>query len=210
MLLCSLDEREQIKEVAERNGATYNPSLHDRITHLVLEEPTGPKFEYAKKLRKYQKTRGKDSLIAVVTKEWFEDSVRLGYAQSPHSYLFPEIDMDLSNDVSLDTKHGHILETQTMIPSQTTITTKLQPPSQREELQIESIIDEASFLDSCHVFLFGFSSSKLKEAHEFVAESGAHLVPLLQSHDLTHVVLQNSSKSYVIHLCNLIQAMIVY
>ena len=46
----SKDERQKIARLAKEHGAKYDPSLTSTIHYLILEEPRGEKFEFAKRL----------------------------------------------------------------------------------------------------------------------------------------------------------------
>jgi hypothetical protein len=182
----SKEERVRIEKKAVELGATYTPSLHQGVTHLIAKRPEGPKYDYAKKLRNNQ--RGKDTRIAVVTVDWFNESVRQNYALKSLEYLFPDLD---NLQLPLSPINQNIIPiTQQPVLSQD----KQRKKSLRQNpYGSSSRFSAFTYLNSCYIHLLGFSDYEFDKALSYIEQTGAHPEADIESNNITHVVLEDKS-----------------
>ncbi|GFR12558.1 DNA topoisomerase 2-binding protein 1-A [Trichonephila clavata] len=215
----SVDERSAIQTIIEENGGTYlAPLKASKTTHLVLCEPSGDKYKYAKMWKIY-----------CVNVNWIYESVKSGYCKDETLYKIddsskntqpkrstpnrdltscdlPLVDCSAITNVSMVTQLDETVKSEISI-----VTRKTSWVPVLESFDLSSLPKYGQFLDGCKIFLTGFSSTHLDKLRKIVnagggmrfnkySESISHVV----CGDLTEDILQShkssSVKPYVVNL----------
>ncbi|GIY17018.1 DNA topoisomerase 2-binding protein 1-A [Caerostris extrusa] len=159
----SVDERSTVQSLIEQNGGSYlAPLKANKTTHLVLTEPVGDKYRYAKNWKIYsQKIYSNRDLTC--------------------SEL-PLVDCSAITNISTVT---HLDET---VRSETSIACRKGSwvPA-LESFDLSSLPKYGQFLDGCKIFLTGFSSIHLDKLRKIV-NAGGGMRFNMYSESVTHVV----------------------
>ncbi|GFS61654.1 DNA topoisomerase 2-binding protein 1-A [Nephila pilipes] len=215
----SVDERSAIQSIIEGNGGAYLAPLKAyKTTHLVLSEPSGDKYRYAKSWKIY-----------CVNVNWIYDSVKSGYCKDEALYKIddsckhiqpkrstpnrdltscdlPLVDCSAITNVSVITQLDETMRSEMSI-----INRKNSWVSVLEAFDLSSLPKYGQFLDGCKIFLTGFISTHLDILRKIVnagggmrfnkySESISHVVCGDLSEDILQSLKSSSVKPYVVNL----------
>ena len=177
----SAEERLTLKKVIEENGGSYSGALKaHETTHLVLSEPTGDKYRFAKSWK-----------VICVNVKWIYDSVEAGYCRDETLYALDEssqfvpkrstpkkdhtvVDLPLV-DCSVIVGHPAVSHLDETMRSEVSlpVTNKLISFVPLDEFNLSSLPKNGQFLDGCKIFLTGFNSAQMDKLRKIVNSGGA-------------------------------------
>ncbi|XP_014869751.1 DNA topoisomerase 2-binding protein 1 [Poecilia latipinna] len=191
----SSTERKEVQRLCEQHGAKYTGQLKmNECTHLIVSEPTGQKYECARKWNVY-----------CVSLHWLFDSIDKGFCQDESRYTVqrnastatrpntstptgtsrredgPSL-LGLSN-ISVNTSAA-INDT-----ALTNVTmSRVETPDPIDRLDL-TVCPADDVLDGCKLYLSGFPEKKLEKLRRLVSAAGG-LRFNQPREDLTHVVVR--------------------
>uniref|UniRef100_A0A3B5LZJ7 DNA topoisomerase II binding protein 1 n=1 Tax=Xiphophorus couchianus TaxID=32473 RepID=A0A3B5LZJ7_9TELE len=191
----SSTERKEVQRLCEQHGAKYTGQLKmNECTHLIVSEPTGQKYECARKWNVY-----------CVSLHWLFDSIEKGYSQDESRYMVqrksstttqpntstptgtskredgPSL-LGLSN-ISVNTSAA-INDT-----ALTNITmSRMETPDPIDRLDL-TVCPADDVLDGCKLYLSGFPEKNLEKLRRLVSAAGG-LRFNQPREDLTHVIVR--------------------
>ncbi|XP_078332044.1 DNA topoisomerase 2-binding protein 1-like isoform X2 [Crassostrea virginica] len=193
------EERNQVKKAVEAEGGKYTGEMKvNECTHLIINKPKGPKYEFAKKWK-----------IHIVKSDWLYDSIEKGYCleekqfalskdageksevktSTPEKESGPRDRMSTLADISCISNVSMI---QTTHLNETSSTTQNRKSTDEFETTVESIDLTKStsdlFLDGCKIYLSGFRGVALEKLRKVINAGGATRLNTL-SDNVTHVVI---------------------
>ncbi|GIY02565.1 DNA topoisomerase 2-binding protein 1-A [Caerostris darwini] len=188
----SVDERSTVQSLIEQNGGSYlAPLKANKTTHLVLTEPVGDKYRYAKNWKIY-----------CVNVNWIYDSLKSGYCKDENLYKIddlsqpkrstPNRDLTCSElplvDCSVITNISTVTHLDETVRSETSIACRKGSWAPAlESFDLSSLPKYGQFLDGCKIFLTGFSSIHLDKLRKIV-NAGGGMRFNMYSESVTHVV----------------------
>ncbi|XP_064597636.1 DNA topoisomerase 2-binding protein 1-like [Liolophura sinensis] len=194
------EKRKQVKSLVEAEGGSYSGEMKvNECTHLIIKEPKGQKYEFARKWK-----------IQIVSLKWLSDSVEKGFCQDEEQYRVesaegvpqraqvststPDKDkkgkgqrLSSLNDIS-SISHlpdlSHLNET-----AQTNLTrlTSTDEVDSLLELDLSKYPAEL-FLDGCRIYLSGFRGPQLEKLRKIINCGGATRFNQIND-SVTHVVI---------------------
>uniref|UniRef100_A0AAX7VYG1 BRCT domain-containing protein n=1 Tax=Astatotilapia calliptera TaxID=8154 RepID=A0AAX7VYG1_ASTCA len=187
----SSTERKEVQRLCEQHGANYTGQLKmNECTHLIVNEPTGQKYECARKWNVY-----------CVSLHWLFDSIEKGYCQDESRYTVernaskttrphtstptatkgPSL-LGLSN-ISVNTSRTI---NDTALTNNSTVS-HLEAPDPIESLDL-TVCPADDLLDGCKLYLCGLPGNKLEKLRRLVNAAGG-LRFNQPSEELSHVVM---------------------
>ncbi|XP_058499828.1 DNA topoisomerase 2-binding protein 1 isoform X1 [Solea solea] len=191
----SSTERKEVQRLCEQHGANYAGQLKmNECTHLIVGEPTGQKYECARKWNVY-----------CVSLHWLFDSIEKGFCQDESRYTM-ERNSSKSTRQHTSTPTGtnkkeaglsllglsHIsvntsMTIQDTALSNNTTISRLETPDPVDNLDL-TVCPADDLLDGCKLYLCGLPGKKLDKLRRLVNTAGG-LHFSQPSEELTHVVM---------------------
>ncbi|XP_007505142.1 DNA topoisomerase 2-binding protein 1-like isoform X2 [Monodelphis domestica] len=182
--LCTL-ERRAVQQLTTNHGGQYMGHLKMNVcTHLIVQEPRGEKYEFAKKWN-----------IHCVTAEWFYHSIEKGFCQDEAMYRtepFSETNSEPYTSTTLGQNNeasGYINE----FPNNSVMNDKLESLLENlQNLDINALQAPMDLLNGCRIYLCGFKDKKLDEdkLRRLISCGGG--VCLNQfNEDVTHIIVKD-------------------
>ncbi|GLD54550.1 DNA topoisomerase 2-binding protein 1, partial [Lates japonicus] len=190
----SSTERKEVQRLCEQHGANYTGQLKmNECTHLIVSEPTGQKYECARKWNVY-----------CVSLHWLFDSIEKGFCQDESRYTV-ERNASKTTRPHTSTPTGtskkeegpsllglsHISVNASMTINDTALTngtiSRLEAPDPIDSLDL-TVCPADDILDGCKLYLCGLPGKKLEKLRRLVNAAGG-LRFNQPSEELTHVVM---------------------
>ncbi|CAN9506419.1 unnamed protein product [Ophioblennius macclurei] len=189
----SSNERKEVQRLCEQHGGKYNGQLKmNECTHLIVNEPTGQKYECARKWN-----------VFCVSLHWLYDSIEKGFCQDGSRYTVKR-NASKSKQPSTSTPTGsnkedassllglsHISVNASRTINDTVVTnstmSRLDAPDPLDSLDL-TVCPSDDILDGCKLYLCGLPSKKLEKLRRLVNAAGG-LRFNQASEELTHVVV---------------------
>nr|XP_046226965.1 DNA topoisomerase 2-binding protein 1 [Scatophagus argus] len=190
----SSTERKEVQRLCEQHGANYTGQLKmNECTHLIVSEPTGQKYECARKWNVY-----------CVTLHWLFDSIEKGFCQDESRYKVernaPKTTRPHTSTPTGTSKKeegssllglSHISVNASMTINDTALTnatiSRLEAPDPIDSLDL-TVCPADDILDGCKLYLCGLPGKKLEKLRRLVNAAGG-LRFNQPSEELTHVVM---------------------
>ncbi|KAF6720545.1 DNA topoisomerase 2-binding protein 1-A [Oryzias melastigma] len=184
-------ERKEVQRVCEQHGAKYTGQLKmNECTHLIVSEPTGQKYECARKWNVY-----------CVSLHWLFDSIDKGFCQDESRYTVerqashtnrPHTSTPTGNGTKEDGPSllglSNISVSTSVAVNDTAFTiSRLETADPIEGLDL-TVCPAEDLLDGCKLYLCGFPLKKLEKLRRLVNNAGG-LRFNQPSEELTHVVM---------------------
>ncbi|XP_068566212.1 DNA topoisomerase 2-binding protein 1 [Cebidichthys violaceus] len=190
----SSTERKEVQRLCDQHGANYTGQLKmNECTHLIVSEPTGQKYECARKWNVY-----------CVSLHWLFDSIEKGFCQDESRYTV-ERNASKTTRPHTSTPTGtsrkeegpsllglsHISVNASMTINDTALTnatiSRLEAPDPVETLDL-TVCPADDIFDGCKLYLCGLPGKKLEKLRRLVNAAGG-LRFNQPSEELTHVVM---------------------
>ncbi|XP_061569064.1 DNA topoisomerase 2-binding protein 1 [Cololabis saira] len=195
----SSTERKEVQRLCEQHGASYTGQLKmNECTHLIVSEPTGQKYECARKWN-----------VFCVSIHWLFDSIEKGFCQDESKYTMersgskrPHTSTPTGNSKKEDgpsllglsnisvnasvTVHDTVLTNATI--------SRLEAPDPTDSLDL-TVCPADDILDGCKLYLCGLPLKKLEKLRRLVNAAGG-LRFNQPSEELTHVVMGDLDKKF--------------
>ncbi|XP_068438409.1 DNA topoisomerase 2-binding protein 1 [Clinocottus analis] len=190
----SSTERKEVQRLCDQHGANYTGQLKmNECTHLIVSEPTGQKYECARKWNVY-----------CVSLHWLFDSIEKGFCQDESRYTV-ERNASKTTRPHTSTPTGtnkkeegpsllglsHISVNASMTINDTALTngtiSRLEAPDPIDTLDL-TVCPADDILDGCKLYLCGLPGKKLEKLRRLVNAAGG-LRFNQPSEELTHVVM---------------------
>ncbi|XP_074549770.1 DNA topoisomerase 2-binding protein 1 [Halichoeres trimaculatus] len=187
-------ERKEVQRLCGEHGAIYTGQLKmSECTHLIVSEPTGQKYECARKWNVY-----------CVSLHWLFDSIAKGFCQDESKYIVQQI-AGKTTKPHTSTPTGtskredgpsllglsHISVNASMTINDTALTngtiSRLEAPDPLDSLDLTHCPAD-NILDGCKLYLCGLPGKKLEKLQRLVNAAGG-LRFNQPSEELTHVVM---------------------
>ncbi|XP_056595017.1 DNA topoisomerase 2-binding protein 1 isoform X2 [Triplophysa dalaica] len=186
-------ERKEVQRLCEQHGGRYTGQLKmNECTHLIVSEPTGQKYEFARKWNVY-----------CISLHWLFDSIEKGFCQDESRYTVERGQKPGRPNTSTPTgptrnkEEGpsllglsHISNI-SMNVNETALTTvgmsHIEAPNPIDSFDI-TVCRVEDLLDGCKLYLCGLSGKKLEKLRRMVNSAGG-LRFNQPSQDLTHIVM---------------------
>ncbi|XP_051818622.1 DNA topoisomerase 2-binding protein 1-like isoform X1 [Antechinus flavipes] len=180
--LCTL-ERRAIQQLTSEHGGQYTGHLQmNECTHLIVQEPKGQKYEYAKRWN-----------VHCVTVEWFYHSIEKGFCQDEAKYKIESIS-EAKSEPCISTAAGQNNEaggyTNESIHNSVVNNSLGSLLENLQNLDINAFQGPMDLLDGCRIYLCGFHDKKLDQdkLRRLINCSGGVCFNQL-SEDVTHVIV---------------------
>ncbi|CAL1597241.1 unnamed protein product [Knipowitschia caucasica] len=203
----SSTERKEVQRLCEQNGAAYTGQLKmNECTHLIVSEPSGQKYECARKWNVY-----------CVSLHWLFDSIEKGFCQDESRYTVERNAKSTRPHTSTPTGSNkkpegvsllglsHISVNSSMPINDTALTnltnrtlSRLEAADPVDSFDI-TVCPTDDILDGCKLYLCGLPGNKFEKLRRLVNSAGG-LRFNQPSEELTHVVmgdLDSELKSFV-------------
>ncbi|XP_035853936.1 DNA topoisomerase 2-binding protein 1 isoform X2 [Sander lucioperca] len=190
----SSTERKEVQRLCDQHGANYTGQLKmNECTHLIVSEPTGQKYECARKWNVY-----------CVSLHWLFDSIEKGFCQDETRYTVERTTSKTtrphtSTPTGTNRKEegpsllglSHISVNASMTVNDTALTnatvSRLEAPDPIDTLDL-TVCPADDILDGCKLYLCGLPGKKLEKLRRLVNSAGG-LRFNQPSEELTHVVM---------------------
>uniref|UniRef100_A0A667ZXH6 DNA topoisomerase II binding protein 1 n=1 Tax=Myripristis murdjan TaxID=586833 RepID=A0A667ZXH6_9TELE len=190
----STAERKEVQRLCEQHGANYSGQLKmNECTHLIVSDPTGQKYECARKWNVY-----------CVSLHWLFDSIEKGFCQDESRYTVERSTAKpsrphTSTPTGTSKKEegpsllglSHISVNASMTINDTALTngtlSRLEAPDPLDSLDL-TVCPADDILDGCKLYLCGLPAKKLEKLRRLVNAAGG-LRFNQPSEELTHVVM---------------------
>ncbi|KAM9839309.1 DNA topoisomerase 2-binding protein 1 [Aulostomus maculatus] len=190
----SSTERKEVQRLCEQHGAKYTGQLKmNECTHLIVSEPTGQKYECARKWNVY-----------CVSLHWLFDSIEKGFCQDESRYIVERnasktIRPHTSTPTGTSKKEeapsllglSHISVNASMTINDTALTngtiSRLEAPDPIDSLDL-TVCPADDILDGCKLYLCGLPGKKLEKLRRLVNAAGG-LRFNQPSEEVSHVVM---------------------
>ncbi|XP_037312426.2 DNA topoisomerase 2-binding protein 1 [Pungitius pungitius] len=190
----SSTERKEVQRLCDQHGAKYTGQLKmNECTHLIVSEPTGQKYECAKKWNVY-----------CVSLHWLFDSIEKGFCQDESRYTVTRnaskaTRPHTSTPTGTNKKEegpsllglSHISVNASMTVNDTALTnstiSRLEAPDPVDSLDL-TVCPADDIFDGCKLYLCGLPGKKLEKLRRLVNAAGG-LRFNQPSEELTHVVM---------------------
>uniref|UniRef100_A0AAY4C742 BRCT domain-containing protein n=1 Tax=Denticeps clupeoides TaxID=299321 RepID=A0AAY4C742_9TELE len=183
-------ERREVQRVCEMHGGQYSAQLRmNECTHLIVSEPSGPKYECAQKWNVY-----------CVSINWLFDSIEKGFCQDESNYRVEPSTQKHSKPTTstptgsngpslLGLSHiSNLGETVNDTALTTTATSSRLETSDPVDTLDLTVCPADDLLDGCKLFLCGMSGKRLEKLRRLVNAAGG-LRFNQPSEELTHIVM---------------------
>ncbi len=190
------DLRRDVSMLTDENGGRYSGELKfNECTHLVVNSPKGPKYEFARKWK-----------IHCVSSKWFFDSIEKNFCQDENLY---RVDADVQatstpNGVAASSRLSAVtsmanfsaisnismasaVDDTAMTEANLSLAEPRSDMKELDELDL-SLTDAGLFLDGCKVFLSGFSGARLEKLRKIINTGGATRFNQINE-SVSHVVM---------------------
>ncbi|XP_048367184.1 DNA topoisomerase 2-binding protein 1 isoform X2 [Sphaerodactylus townsendi] len=195
----SSQDRKEIQRLTVENGGQYSGELKmNECTHLIVQDPKGPKYECARRWNVY-----------CISIQWFFDSLEKGFCQDQSNYTVESASKQ-ENAPSTSTPtsessqpHSRTLSDVSHISNinfssvnetgcSSAVNIKLDVPlDDLINLDISSLQAPEDLLDGCRIYLSGFSGRKLDKMRRLINSGGGVRFNHLNE-DVTHVIVGDS------------------
>uniref|UniRef100_A0A8C2XKE7 DNA topoisomerase II binding protein 1 n=1 Tax=Cyclopterus lumpus TaxID=8103 RepID=A0A8C2XKE7_CYCLU len=184
----SSTERREVQRLCDQHGANYTGQLKmNECTHLIVSEPTGQKYECARKWNVY-----------CVSLHWLFDSIEKGFCQDESRYTVERNASKTTRPHTSTPTEGpsllglsHISVNASMTINDTVVTngtiSRLEAPDPIDTLDL-TVCPADDILDGCKLYLCGLPGKKLEKLRRLVNVAGG-LRFNQPSEELTHVVM---------------------
>uniref|UniRef100_A0A673G8Z2 BRCT domain-containing protein n=1 Tax=Sinocyclocheilus rhinocerous TaxID=307959 RepID=A0A673G8Z2_9TELE len=188
-------ERKEVQRLCGQNGGNYTGQLKmNECTHLIVSEPTGQKYEFARKWNVY-----------CVSLHWLFDSIEKGFCQDESRYAVERGKKraeekpgrpNTSTPTGPNRKGPSLLGLShisniSMNVNETVLTTAgishIETPDPVDSFDI-TVCRVDDLLDGCKLYLCGLSGKKLEKLRRMVNSAGG-LRFNQPSQELTHIVM---------------------
>uniref|UniRef100_G3WED9 DNA topoisomerase 2-binding protein 1 n=1 Tax=Sarcophilus harrisii TaxID=9305 RepID=G3WED9_SARHA len=178
--LCTL-ERRAIQQLTSEHGGQYMGHLQmNKCTHLIVQEPKGQKYEYAKRWN-----------VHCVTIEWFYHSIEKGFCQDEAMYKTESIS-ETKSEPRISTTAGQNNEaggyTNESIHNSVVNNSLGSLLENLQNLDINAFQGPVDLLNGCRIYLCGFSGRKLDKLRRLINCGGGVRFNQLNE-DVTHVIV---------------------
>ncbi|XP_015267726.1 PREDICTED: DNA topoisomerase 2-binding protein 1 [Gekko japonicus] len=193
--LSSLD-RTEVQRLTIENGGQYSGQLKmNECTHLIVQEPKGPKYECARRWN-----------VHCVSIQWFFDSIEKGFCQDESMYAVePGSKQESAPSTSTPTNEASKPDARTLSDvshisninfsgvnetgCSSVVNSKLDLPFvDLINLDISSLQAPEDLLDGCRIYLSGFSGRKLDKMRRLINSGGGVRFNQLNE-DVTHIIV---------------------
>uniref|UniRef100_A0AAR2JN48 BRCT domain-containing protein n=1 Tax=Pygocentrus nattereri TaxID=42514 RepID=A0AAR2JN48_PYGNA len=186
-------ERKEVQRLCEQHGGRYTGQLKmNECTHLIVSEPSGQKYEFARKWNVY-----------CISVHWLFDSVEKGFCQDESRYTVERGDKkrgekpDRPNTSTPTGSNGpsllglsHISNISLNV-NETALTTttmsRIEPPDPIDTFDI-TVCPADDLLDGCKLYLCGVVGKRLEKLRRLVNSAGGLRFNQL-GEELTHIVM---------------------
>uniref|UniRef100_A0A8C5I3M2 BRCT domain-containing protein n=1 Tax=Gouania willdenowi TaxID=441366 RepID=A0A8C5I3M2_GOUWI len=186
----SSTERKEVQRLCEQHGGNYTGQLKmNECTHLIVSEPTGQKYECARKWNVY-----------CVSLHWLFDSIEKGFCQDESRYTVkqntskstkPHTSTPTGSNGSSLLGLSNISVNASVTINDTVVTngtiSRLEIPDPIDSLDL-IVCPADDILDGCKLYLCGLSEKKLEKLRRLVNAAGG-LRFNQTSEELTHVIM---------------------
>ncbi|XP_071943540.1 DNA topoisomerase 2-binding protein 1-like isoform X2 [Antedon mediterranea] len=196
-------DRKDVKRLTEKNGGRYMGELKfNECTHLIVNTPKGQKYDFAQRWK-----------IHCISLKWFKDSVEMGACQDENLYI---VEVESNQDERTSTPNGtttkrlssvadvssisyvDVSKVDETVNSTMNVTTafnevKVQDPL--NSLDLYKPPDE-EFLDSCKIYLSGFTGSRLEKVRKIINTGGGTRFSHF-TENVTHVVVETGTEDHI-------------
>ncbi|XP_047206276.1 DNA topoisomerase 2-binding protein 1 [Girardinichthys multiradiatus] len=191
----SSTDRKEVQRLCELHGAKYTGQLKmNECTHLIVNEPTGQKYECAKKWN-----------VFCVSLHWLFDSIERGFCQDESRYTVQR-DASTTTRPHTSTPTGtskkedgpsllglsNISVNASVVINDTALTnitiSRMETPDPIDSVDL-TVCPSDDVLDGCKLYLSGFPEKKLEKLRRLINAAGG-LRFNQPSEDLTHVVVR--------------------
>uniref|UniRef100_A0AAY4C623 BRCT domain-containing protein n=1 Tax=Denticeps clupeoides TaxID=299321 RepID=A0AAY4C623_9TELE len=174
-------ERREVQRVCEMHGGQYSAQLRmNECTHLIVSEPSGPKYECAQKWNVY-----------CVSINWLFDSIEKGFCQDESNYrVEPSTQKHSKPTTSTPTgssRNKQQGEKHLLCVSVVDLLSRLETSDPVDTLDL-TVCPADDLLDGCKLFLCGMSGKRLEKLRRLVNAAGG-LRFNQPSEELTHIVM---------------------
>ncbi|XP_023241531.1 DNA topoisomerase 2-binding protein 1-A-like isoform X2 [Centruroides sculpturatus] len=190
------EERKNIQQCIEKNGGKYSGAMRAKeVTHLILMEPKGEKYKFAKAWK-----------IKCVKLNWLYDSLNAGFCKDEKLYQLD--DGSVQNIYTSTPEKGNLIEKMKNINCSTIydntiscLESRLEETTNINSVTIApannsfNILDEfndilkvGQFLDGCRIYVSGFSGLRLEKLYKIINAGGGMRFNKLNE-SVTHSVL---------------------
>ncbi|KAJ3611303.1 hypothetical protein NHX12_021319 [Muraenolepis orangiensis] len=181
-------ERKEVQRLCGEHGARYTGQLKmNECTHLVVSEPTGQKYECARKWNIY-----------CVSLHWLFDSIEKGFCQDESRYKVTQGATKTAKGSSL-LGLSRISVNSSMTINDTALTnvtlSRLEAPDPVDALDLTARPAD-DLLDGCKLYLCGLPAKRLEKLRRLVNAAGG-LRFNQPGDDLTHVVMGEPDRELI-------------
>ncbi|XP_077158778.1 DNA topoisomerase 2-binding protein 1 isoform X2 [Paroedura picta] len=192
--LSTLD-RKEVQRLTIENGGLYSGQLRmNECTHLIVQDPKGPKYECARRWN-----------VHCVSIQWFFDSIEKGFCQNESMYTVqPRSTQESTPSTSTPTNETSKPDSRTLTDvshisninftginetgCSLAVNSKLDLPlDDLINLDISSLQAPEDLLDGCRIYLSGFSGKKLDKMRRLINAGGGVRFNQLNE-DVTHII----------------------
>ncbi|KAL5010099.1 hypothetical protein ScPMuIL_012404 [Solemya velum] len=198
-------ERKEVKKLVEQEGGKYSGEMKlNHCTHLIINEPQGQKYEFAKRWN-----------LMIVRSEWIYDCIEKGHYIKETDYIVnnnrgsgslqtstPEKEhgqggvsclADISSISNISMAHiSHVNDT--AIQNNTT---------RQSVIDVDPIVlldvtqaPAGLYLDGCKIFLSGFQGTALEKVRKLINTGGGTRFNSINE-SVTHVVMSDSTEKSI-------------
>ncbi|XP_064623167.1 DNA topoisomerase 2-binding protein 1-A-like isoform X2 [Lineus longissimus] len=189
-------ERQEVKIAVQREGGCYTGEMKvNDCTHLLIKEPKGQKYEFARKWK-----------IQIVDPKWLRDSIERGYCLDEALYPVklgkktstPSKDKKTSLACFDTTSNLSSIHNFSSMSSITTLdeTAQAKIPSGPFDSLETSVFKGDMFLDGCKIFLSGFNSVELEKLRKVINLGGGTRFSQINE-SVSHVVIGERDKEHI-------------
>uniref|UniRef100_A0AAR2K9C9 BRCT domain-containing protein n=1 Tax=Pygocentrus nattereri TaxID=42514 RepID=A0AAR2K9C9_PYGNA len=189
-------ERKEVQRLCEQHGGRYTGQLKmNECTHLIVSEPSGQKYEFARKWNVY-----------CISVHWLFDSVEKGFCQDESRYTVERGDKKRGEKPDRPNTSTPTGSSKTDGPSllglshisnislnvnETALTTttmsRIEPPDPIDTFDI-TVCPADDLLDGCKLYLCGVVGKRLEKLRRLVNSAGGLRFNQL-GEELTHIVM---------------------
>lgn len=170
----SSDIRDEVKRKVEELGGNFSGSMQQATcTHLIVNQPSGQKYEYAVRWK-----------IPIVNIDWLNDCYEKRHARDENQYKVEEETTDNQKTSTPNTSSNNIPGPEVSMVSNVS--------SVHDTVLDLTTFKAGDYLDGCVILLHGFNAETLINLKKLINVCGAGRVNIF-SDSVTHVVVGNAS-----------------
>ncbi|XP_054847595.1 DNA topoisomerase 2-binding protein 1 isoform X2 [Eublepharis macularius] len=189
-------DRKEVQRLTLENGGQYSGQLKmNECTHLIVQDPKGPKYECARRWN-----------VHCISIQWFFDSIEKGFCQDESMYTVePGSKQESAPSTSTPTNESSKPDSRTLSDvshisninfsgvnetgCSSAVNSKLGLPFDDViNLDISSLQAPEDLLDGCRIYLSGFSGRKLDKMRRLINSGGGVRFNQLNE-DVTHIIV---------------------